>query len=105
MEISTSAALSLALIADVSLHSVLKIEKFKKKIIFFQYRRGRANEKKDINFSLSCDTKYFFKDFSLTVHDGDSNTDDEVLDLAYCSDDIGRQCWRTGNLWRLLKLW
>ena len=56
-------------------------------------------------YPATLNTLQFFKDFSLTVHDGDSNTDDEVLDLAYCSDDIGRQCWKTENLWRLLKLW
>ena len=57
-------------------------------------------------YPATLNTLQFFKDFSLTVHDGDSNTGDEVLDLAYCSDDIGRQCWRrTGNLQRLLKLW
>ena len=56
-------------------------------------------------YPTTLNTLQFFKDFLLTVHDGDSNTDDEVLDLAYCSDDIGRQCWKTENLWRLLKLW
>ena len=65
LDISTSAALSLALIADVSLHSVLKIEKFKKIIFFFSIEEEGPMRKKILIlvYPATTNTLQFFKRF------------------------------------------